>query len=62
MIGAPAEEDIRAACDLEISAVSKACLQSLHDRIPYLKGLIDQATQHRIGLISKRLNFAIKAI
>ncbi|HET6252516.1 MAG TPA: Crp/Fnr family transcriptional regulator [Puia sp.] len=44
----PAEEEIRAACDLELSAISKARLQSLYKLLPYLKDVIDQATQQRL--------------
>jgi CRP-like cAMP-binding protein len=44
----PAEEDIRAACDLEFSAISKERLLSLYQRLPYLKDVIDQTIRQRL--------------
>jgi CRP-like cAMP-binding protein len=46
-----AEENIAAACDVEVLVINKTNLEILYGRLPYLKVLIDQITQQ--GLIDK---------
>jgi CRP-like cAMP-binding protein len=46
--GVVAEECIRAATDMEVSAIHKARLLELYKRLPYLGGLIDRITQQRL--------------
>ena len=46
--GVNAPENIVAACDAEVLAVSRRKLLALYQKLPYLKTLIDQITQQRL--------------
>jgi CRP-like cAMP-binding protein len=46
--GVNALENIVAACDAEVLAVSKRELLALYQKLPYLKTMIDQITQQRL--------------
>jgi CRP-like cAMP-binding protein len=46
--GVNAPENIVAACDAEVLAVSRRELLTLYQKLPYLKTLIDQITQQRL--------------
>ena len=43
-----ADESIQAACDTELLVVSKSNLLALYEKLPYLKGMIDQISQHTL--------------
>lgn len=43
-----AEESIQAACDTELLVISKNNLLALYEKLPYLKGMIDQISQHTL--------------
>ncbi|MDB5026190.1 MAG: Crp/Fnr family transcriptional regulator [Mucilaginibacter sp.] len=43
-----AAEGIQAACNVEVLAISKPKLLDLYERLPYLKGLLDQITQQAL--------------
>jgi CRP-like cAMP-binding protein len=44
----PADENIQAACDATVQAISKKALTALYAQIPYLQSLIDQITQQAL--------------
>jgi CRP-like cAMP-binding protein len=44
----PADEDIQAACDAEVLAISKTRLIALYEKLPYLKGLINEIIQQAL--------------
>ena len=44
----PAEESIQAACDTNVLVINKGKLQSLYEKLPYLKSLIDEITQQAL--------------
>jgi CRP-like cAMP-binding protein len=41
-------EGIQAACDVKVLAISRSGLLVLYEKVPYLKGLIDQITQQAL--------------
>jgi CRP-like cAMP-binding protein len=43
-----AEESIQAACDTELLVIGKNNLLALYEKLPYLKGMIDQISQHTL--------------
>jgi CRP/FNR family transcriptional regulator, anaerobic regulatory protein len=49
--GVYTEVGIAAACSAEVVQISKANLIALYDRLPFMKGIVDQAIQQ--GLMKK---------